>query len=129
MRIPAFVLVASAVLAALGCKPSPPAGPPKGKTEGTVVEDHEFVLGQEWVQTMLEEDRKAMAQMRDQLDSVRREVERLDATGNGSSPEAEAARTRLRELLDEQDRLLRKFRENADEMRKVMGEEKPKSQQ
>ena len=54
-----------------------------------------------------------------------REVERLDAAGPASAAEADAARARLRELLDEQDRELRKFRENAAEMRKVMGEGKP----
>ena len=127
MKISAIVLALAAAVWVAGCKPSAPGGSTPGKPAGPVVEDQEFALGREWVQTMLEEDRKAMVRMRDQLDSVRREVERLDAAGNSNSPEAEAARARLSELLDEQDRLLRKFRENAAEMRKVMGEEPPQS--
>ncbi len=128
MRIPALFLVLPAVLLAGACGPKPaqptePAGQPAAA--GQTIEDQDLSLGGEWVQTMLDEDRKALARMRDQLDAVRREVERLDAAGPASAAEADAARARLRELLDEQDRELRKFRENAAEMRKVMGEGKP----
>ena len=128
MKPISFILAVLVALGAAACRPkeSEPSGG-KNKSDVPVVEDQEFALGREWVETMLEEDRKAMARMRDQLDAVRREVERLDSTGNGESSEADAARARLRELLDEQDRELRKFRERAADMRKVMGEDVPKS--
>lgn len=128
MRIPALFLVLPAALLAGACGPKPAqpteqAGQPPPVSQ--TIEDQDLSLGGEWVQTMLEEDRKALARMRDQLDAVRREVERLDAADPASAAEADAARARLRELLDEQDRELRKSRENAAEMRKVMGEGKP----
>ena len=67
---------------------------------------------------MLEENSQAIASMREDLDRIRRELDRLDATPESENQE-ELKRAMI-EMLDRQEANLRKLHEQATEMRKVL---------
>jgi hypothetical protein len=96
-----------------GGAPAGPSGPPLPP-----VQDREFPLAPDWVKAMLEENDKTLARMKDRLDSMRRELERMDASP--AAADLEEARTRLRELLDKEEADLQGVREKAADMRRVL---------
>jgi len=81
------------------------------------VEDHDFAMTQEWVLTMLKENDENIGEMRSRLDALRSELERLEATGDPDSNENDFKRMRSR--IDEEEKKLRKLRENAESMHEV----------
>jgi Skp family chaperone for outer membrane proteins len=81
----------------------------------------DFGLGQEWVESMLKENAQTLARMREELDGMRRELERLESSGTTGN--AEQIKQSMARLLDRQEAELRKLYEQAGEMRKVMAAE------
>ncbi len=85
------------------------------------VEDHDFAMTQEWVQTMLEENEENLSQMRSRLDSLRSEMDRLKAGSDQDANESDFKK--MRGKLDEEEKKLRRLRENAESMHEVTQEE------
>lgn len=79
----------------------------------------EFSLGREWVETMLGENEQNIASMREDLERIRRELDRMEA-GSDQGSQDEVKRSMI-ETLDRQESSLRKLHEQAGEMRKVLG--------
>lgn len=96
---------------------TPPPGSPPGEEMG------DFPLGRDLIKSILEENDERLSKMREDLDRLHRELDRLDAST--SSPEhAEALKKSMIEMLDKQENDLRKINEQIQEIHKGMESEK-----
>ena len=105
------------------CDPKSP-GPNQGGSGSDAPggkETGDLALGREWVKTMLEENDATLAKMQEDLSILRRELDRVDAMPDQSR--VDDLKKGMIEILDRQERELRKLNEQAEEMRKVMAAE------
>jgi len=88
--------------------------------QGVVPEipDIEFALGREWVEAMLVENDGKLEEIRTRLQSVRRELDRMDASV--VSDDLDELKTRMAELLAREERALVQIRETTEEMQGIL---------
>lgn len=121
--MPAIALAAIS-LALCACDPKSPGTtkvepPPGAPTPGE--ETGDLRLGQEWVKTMLEENDATLTRMQEDLADLRRQLDRVEASP--AQERMDDIKKGMIEILDRQERELRKLNDQAEEMRKVMAAE------
>lgn len=112
------VILLSVMLTACGKNGSTGGGSDSQVEVRPRVPDKDFALNRQWVETMLEENEEALKKMRDRLDALRRELDRLETAG--TPEETEGARRRLHELLDDEETDLARMREYAESMHEAL---------
>ena len=123
-RFPVLFLAVATSLLVAACDSRKPAGSgntPPAHPAGEQIGD--FPIGTELMKSILEENDERLAKMREDLERLRRELDRLEASPAQPERVGEIKRSMI-EILDKQESDLRKLNDQAEDMRKAMDEEK-----
>lgn len=82
----------------------------------------DFALSREWVEAMLEENESRLSEIRQRLQSVRIEIERIESS-QADDGDLEGLRARLAEILTREREGLERIRSIASEMKEILDPE------
>lgn len=126
MKLFRMIVPAVALLVPMACdQKSEVAKPPVPVDSTATTEPKELgdmTLGRDYVKNMLEENEQALATMREELELIRRELERSQATPDDER--VKEVKKGMIEKLDRQESELRKLNTLAEEMRQIIGSDK-----
>lgn len=121
MILPALALILPSACDQKSNPPKPPV--PVDGTGGTETKEiGDLTLGRDYVKNMLEENEQALATMREDLELIRREWDRSQATPDDER--VKEVKKSMIEKLDRQESELRKLNTLAEEMRQIIGTDK-----